>query len=249
MKNLTILTAILAFLTACFPVQAQNWKITQIELIKYKIPREHVFRTAKGYSRYVPGIFIIVHAKNEQREEASGLGSILPRKNVTNEPMDDAWPAAKAFASILLGSEFDGGSLEGDRAGMEQLMDKLRTAAAGVTLHADKPPAPHRQLRATLCGYDIALLALLGDIYDKPLHEVLGPAQRDKVSISGITRSLGLSPEKAREAVVKAHADYRCVRFKIGGDKEEELIMLRAAAETIHDERPDMEIFVDVNQA
>ncbi|GHB90573.1 mandelate racemase/muconate lactonizing enzyme family protein [Cerasicoccus arenae] len=229
-------------------VSASAWTITGVELIEYKIPRTSVFRTAKGSSSVTPGIFVVLSASSANGQAAEGVGDMLPRKNVTNEPMSDAWPAAQQMAELLIDVSFSGDDLVADRATVVELMAGLKKFANAYRLSYSKPPTKGRELRATLCGFDVALLALLGDIYDKPLHEVLGETRRDSVRIAGVTKSLGLSSSDAQKAVAKAHAEHRCVRLKIGGDEEAELGMLRATALAIVGMRPDLEIFVDVNQ-
>ncbi|MEM9227010.1 MAG: enolase C-terminal domain-like protein, partial [Verrucomicrobiota bacterium] len=163
-------------------------------------------------------------------------------------PMEDAWAAAQQFSESLIGVSFAGDDLVADRQQLYALLDGLKTAASNFPLTTTKPPLPGRELRATLCGFDIALLSLLGQIYRRPLFEVLGPRRQESVSIAGVTQSLGISPGKAQQAVLKANSNYRCVRFKIGSNAEEDLAMLRAAAMAVRSERPELELFVDVNQ-
>lgn len=226
-----------------------EWKITELELLEYEIPRTRVFATAKGSSSVTPGIFIRMEAEGPGGRVVESWGDALPRMNVTNETRNDAWRGANALGRHLIGMRVEGRELGADRERLEEAMVALKELANGMPLTTTRPPAAVRHLRATLCGFDIALLGLVGEIHGVPLFEVLGGGQRDAVMISGLTANVGLTPEEGRQRVTGARRDYRCVRLKVGTEPEEDLAMLRAAAEAIRDERPDMEIFVDVNQA
>lgn len=240
-------TALLLF-GATITESVAEWEISSGELLRYKIPRTTVFKTAKGQSMSCPGSFLILSANSNDGAIRTGLGDILPRANVTNETKKDSWNGAKVLARMLIGTRFDGNNLEEDRQTLHRVMENLKSAANDFDLTTKKPPAKHRQLRATLCGFDTALLALVGDIYGISIAEVLGEQVRDEVKISGVTKSLGISPAGVQKSVVDAHEQHRCIRLKTGVDRESELAMLRAAALAIRGHRPELELFVDVNQ-
>ncbi len=224
-------------------------EITSIDLYEYRIPRTRVFATAKGSTSVTSGIFIRIHGTGADGSSVTSWGDALPRQNVTNESMADAWAAADAFSRALVGRALDGNSPDADLATVEQWIGDLRGIASESTLTFSNPPAPHRQLRATLAGFDIALLGLAAAKHHVPIHQILGGPVRDGVAISGLTANVGLTPDEGRDRVASTRSDYRCIRLKIGLDRDADLEMLKAVATEINTARPDLEIFVDVNQA
>lgn len=223
-------------------------EIVSVDLYEYRIPRTTAFATAKGSSTSTPGIFLRVEARQGDRSLIS-WGDILPRLNVTNESMDDAWAAALEFSKHLIGLKLTGATAAEDLAIVEQILQDLSALAAARTLTVSNPPRADRQLRATQAGFDMALLGMAGEKHGIPLFEVFGPAAQTGVSISGLTASIGISPDEGRERVTGARTDYRMARLKIGLEPEEDLKLLQAIASAIVEHRPGFEIFVDVNQA
>ena len=242
-------TYILLFVGSVVSGVLGSVEIVSANLFEYEIPRSRTFRTAKGSSSVTPGIFVRIEAKDEDGNMFESWGDALPRINVTNESRDDAWRGAQAFALIVAGKEFEGSDLAADVAAVDAWLEELRAEAARQKLTVSRPPGPGRELRATLAGFDMALLGLLGEIHDLPLYEVLGGTGTRSITISGLTANAGIPPEKGRERVLSAHEDHRCVRLKIGTDAVGDLYLLKAVTQAVLANRPDLEIFVDVNQA
>jgi L-alanine-DL-glutamate epimerase-like enolase superfamily enzyme len=233
---------------ACAEVLAQ-WKIEKVSLVQYDLPRKTAFVTSKGSSMRCPGIFVQVTATGPEGKKLVGLGDILPRSLVTNETSADAWAGAQRMREKLKGQSLPGTSPDEDLRAVRELLQELRLVATTQNLTTRNPPAPHRQLRATLCGYDMALLDLVGQIHNKPIAGLLTAAPRNELAISASTLGADLKPEAIGKAIETLHPSYRAVRLKIGEDRERDLENLRTIAEFIVATESATEIFVDVNGA
>lgn len=222
--------------------------IQDITLIQFKLPKKTAFVTSKGTSDSCPGIFVVVRASDGTRSITS-VGEVLPRALVTNETSKDAWSGAQAFRSVLLDQSLSGDSLASDRETVGLWMNDLFAIAAEQKLTTQSPPGKERQLRATLCGFDMALLDLVGQIYGVSIAAVLGGAVRKEVAISATTFSADLDGDELEGKVDSIDSSYRAVRIKIGLDLESDLKKLRAVAGSLVAEGRQREIWVDVNQA
>ncbi len=222
--------------------------IQDITLLQFKLPKKTAFVTSKGTSDSCPGIFVVIRASDGTRSLTS-VGEVLPRALVTNETSKDAWTGAQAFRAALLDRSFSGNSLPEDRAAVGQWMNDLFAIAAEQNLTTQSPPGKSRQLRATLCGYDMALLDLVGQIYGVSIAAVLGGAVRKEIAISATTFSADLDGDELEGKVDGIDNSYRAVRIKIGLDPDSDLKKLHAVASTLVDEGRQREIWVDVNQA
>ncbi|MEO0514762.1 MAG: enolase C-terminal domain-like protein [Planctomycetota bacterium] len=224
-----------------------------VELYRFELPLKSAFTTSKGSSDTCYGIFVRLLAEDAATGEAYvGLGSILPRTLVTNETLSDAWAGAVEMRRQLLSDPlvFSGDQLARDFSGVVDTVDALSELANQQKLTTRRPPAGDRQLRATLCGYDQALLDLLGQIYRQPIWQLLNDAGRPWIKRSTPTYSVTDSPEKLSGKIAKLHSDYDGVRIKIGRDMDHDLAALAAAAATLVDAgRGQSVIWVDVNQA
>lgn len=227
-----------------------QWTITTIELIEYNFQRKTAFTTAKGTSENCPGIFVLITAQHHDKRTLTGLGDILPRALVTNEIMADAWEGARVFREHLLGRQFSGQSPGADGETVRALLAELSELAAKHPLKTSRPPAPHRQLRATLCGFDIGLLDLVGQIHNVPVCRILSENPRDVVEISATTFNADTPTERIKGALERLGEDSaRAVRIKIGADDERDLEVIRQLARNFARASEPREIFVDVNQA
>ena len=131
---------------------------------------------------------------------------------------------------------------------METWLGELDKIANQQKLTYSKPPPPGKQLRATLCGYDIALLDLLGQIYKVPIYELLGGAKRKEVSVSAMTVNADTSLEDVSDQVDAISSNFGAIRLKIGLDNDDDLKKLAAVAAGLK-EKPDAIIWVDANQS
>lgn len=224
-----------------------------VELYRFELPLKTAFTTSKGSSDTCYGIFVRLLAEDTATgKQYVGLGSVLPRTLVTNESLSDAWAGAVEMRRQLLADPLILGS-EGPTSDLQRVVDAvdaLSELANQQKLTTRRPPAEDRQLRATLCGYDQALLDLLGQVHDQPVWQVLGGADRPWIKRSTPTYSVTDSPEKLAAKIAKLHSDYDGVRIKIGRDAEHDVAALAAAASTLGDAgRSNAVIWVDVNQA
>lgn len=222
--------------------------IREVTLLQFKLPKKTAFVTSKGTSDSCPGIFVVIRAGDGEREITS-VGEVLPRALVTNEIAKDAWHGAMAFREALLDKTLPGTSLEADRDSVSGLMDHLFEVASAQALETKSPPAGNRKLRATLCGFDMALLDLVGQIHGVSIAKVLGGSARKEVTISATTFNADIAEDELEEKIDGANSRYRAVRIKIGLDVEADLKKLRTVAAAMVADGQGREIWVDVNQA
>lgn len=229
-----------------------DFRITRIHLDAFDIPLRSAFITSKGSSDSCYGILVTLHAVDtESGRVVRGIGSILPRSLVSNEIRRDAWNGAQQIGPLLIGGEIRGDDLAADMETARQWVDRLSDAANAFDLTTRYPPAPDRQLRATLCGFDVAILDLIGQVYDKPICDLFdGGKGREHIQRSAPTYGADDSASRLSEKVRAAHPSYQAIRLKIGLDPAADLDRLAAVAEALRSEgRTDTLIWVDVNQA
>jgi L-alanine-DL-glutamate epimerase-like enolase superfamily enzyme len=222
--------------------------IRQVRLIDYKIPRTKNFVTSKGVSDSCYGIFILLSADDDSGHHFTALGDVLERSLVTNETSADAWAGANAMAPELPGKVLTGDDQAADLAAVRQWLATLSKIANEQTLTTRKPPPPGKQLRATLCGFDIALLDLLGQVYDKPIYEILGGAKRKDVTVSAMTFNADDSLAQLADEVDQSSDSFGSMRLKIGLDDGQDIEKLRTVAMGLKD-KPQVNIWVDANQS
>ncbi len=217
-------------------------------MLDYKIPRTQAFVTSKGSSNSCYGIFILITGKSDDGREFTALGDILPRGLVTNETTKDAWAGARKMAEALAGKQLSGTNRQADIKQVRAWLADLDHIANQQKLTTAKPPATDKQLRATLCGYDIALLDLTSQLYGVPVYEILGGEKRKEVSVSAATFGADTSVDDMEERAGETGDSYGGIRLKIGTDDEKDIEKLRAVATGVKGKH-DVLIWVDVNQA
>ncbi len=222
--------------------------IRAVRLIDYKIARTKAFITSKGESDSCYGIFILIDASDDAGKQYTALGDALPRGLVTNETVADAWAGAHAMAADLNGKSLAGNDRAADLKTIQQWLNNLSSIANNQKLTTRKPPPAGKQLRATLCGFDIALLDLVGQVYKVPIYEVLGGAKRKEVSVSAMTFNADSSLEDLGDQIDETSQDFGALRLKIGLNDEQDLKKLSLVAAGLKD-RPKVNIWVDANQA
>jgi L-alanine-DL-glutamate epimerase-like enolase superfamily enzyme len=222
--------------------------IQQIRLINYRIPRLSPFVTSMASSDSCYGIFILITAGDEKGHTYTALGDILPRALVTNEITADAWAGARAMADQLKGKQLSGTDQSADLKTVRDWLAALDTIANAQKLTTRNPPPPGKQLRATLCGFDIALLDLLGQVYQVPIYEILGGAKRKEVTLSALTFGADMTPDELEGKVEQTSESFVAIRMKVGLNDNEDVEKLRIAATRLQG-KPDVTIWVDVNQA
>jgi L-alanine-DL-glutamate epimerase-like enolase superfamily enzyme len=234
------------------PAAAQV-RVESVDLMAFSIPLKKAFKTSKGSSSTCYGIFVQIQAQdlqNPQRKFTS-LGTILPRTLVTNETKRDAWEGALAMRRILLGRSLEGSNLQTDMTALKHWLENLDQLARERNLTYRKPPTRSRQLRATLSGFDMALLDLLGKMYDKPICDLfIDHATRDTITRSAPTFNATDTAADLEDDAQELHVDYQAIRVKIGLDFERDVRRIAAVAREIaQSDQPQRDIWVDVNQA
>lgn len=222
--------------------------IQQIRLINYRIPRTSPFVTSMASSDSCYGIYILMTADDGAGHTYTALGDILPRALVTNEITVDAWAGAGAMARALKGKQLSGTDRSADLKTVREWLATLDRIANSQKLSTRYPPPPGKQLRATICGFDIALLDLLGQVYQAPIYEILGGAKRKEVTLSALTFGADMTPDELDEKVEQTSESFSTIRLKVGLNDDQDVDKLRIAATRLAN-KPDVTIWVDVNQA
>jgi L-alanine-DL-glutamate epimerase-like enolase superfamily enzyme len=223
--------------------------IESVRLIDYKIPRTKAFVTAKGQSDYCYGIYILIDAKDGAGKEFSALGDCLPRTKVTSESAADAWAGARSMAAELTGKQLTGKTPAEDLAQVRELLHGLDDIAEKQTLTWKKPPPRNKQLRATLCGFDEALLDLAGQSLGVPIYEILGGAKRKEVSVSAMTFNADTPTDELDAKVDDTAENFAALRLKVGLDDDEDIKKLELVAKELRAKNSPAIIWVDANQA
>ncbi|MGC4030332.1 MAG: enolase C-terminal domain-like protein [Tepidisphaeraceae bacterium] len=223
--------------------------IDDVRLIDYRVDRTKVFVTSKGQSDSCYGIFVLVSATDDAGRKFVGLGDALPRGLVTNETVPDAWAGAILMAAELKGKQFGGVDKAADVKTAEDWMAALDTIAAGQKLTTRSPPPADKQLRATLCGFDEAILDLMSQAHGVPLYELLGGAKRQTVTVSAMTYNADASAEELADKADDDGGDYGAMRLKVGLGDEEDVKKIGAVAAELVRHKQTTQIWVDVNQA
>jgi L-alanine-DL-glutamate epimerase-like enolase superfamily enzyme len=225
--------------------------IQDVRLLDYRVERTKKFVTARGASDVCYGIFILITARSDDgKGDWTALGDALPRTTVTDESLKDAWAGAQMMRLVLLNKQLPGVSVEGDAKAIRSIMDELRTVAAQQKLTWKKPPPPDRQLRGTLCGFDMALVDLVGQIHNVPAYDVLGGKKRDAVKVAAPTFNADETADALADKVEEADESYQAMRLKIGLDDNSDVERIRAVAKALKDKGETVtEIWIDANQA
>lgn len=223
--------------------------IRSVRLIDYKIDRTKPFVTSKGQSDSCYGIFVLLSADDGAGHAFTALGDVLPRGLVTNESMADAWAGATAMGDAISGQTLAGKDVAADVATIRQWLARLDAIAAGQKLTTRTPPPADKQLRATLCGFDEALLDLAGQVHGVPVYVLLGGAKQSTVTVSALTSNADVTADDITEKADDEGGKFAALRLKIGlGDDDDVQKIAAAAAELVQHGRP-TKIWVDVNHA
>ena len=246
------LCCVIAFVAATLGghgnIFAETLRIQSVRVVGYRIERTKVFVTSKGTSDSVYGLFIIIEGQTGGGKTLAAVGDALPRGSVTNETLADAWAGAQVMATSLKGATFDGHDIATDRATIEAVVQKLDAIAGQQKLTTAKPPAPDKQLRATLCGFETAILDLVAQKHAVPMHQLLGGSKRNSVSVSALTANADASTDELSEQADGADA-YGAIRVKVGLNIDEDVARIASVAGRMAKAGEVNDIWVDVNQA
>ena len=246
-----VLLALLFTVTA-----AAQYAIERIDLHAYDIPLQSPFETAKGSSSSCYGILITLHAVHHPSGRVvRGIGPILPRSLVSNETRRDAWAGAEAMREALLNRELSGHDLTGDMAAVRSWINDLDDVANRHSLATRYPPPSGKQLRATLCGFDTALLDLVGQLHDLPICELFSAdgdmtSRRPAIKRAAPTFNASTSGRYMARRVATLHPDYDAMRIKVGLEGEDDAERLFGVARSIVEHgRTDLTLWIDANQS
>jgi muconate cycloisomerase len=223
--------------------------IKSVRLIDYKIPRTEAFVTSKGTSNYCYGIFVLLDAVDDSGKKYTALGDCLPRTKVTSESAADAWAGAHAMAGELMGKHLSGKTPAEELSQVRELLRDLDEVAQDQKLTWKKPPPRNKQLRATLCGFDEALLDLAGQAQGVPIYEILGGAKRKNVSVSAMTFNADTPTDELDAKVDDTATDFAALRLKVGLNDDEDVKKLELVAKDLRSTNSPAIIWVDANQA
>ncbi len=230
-------------------LSAQGATFDEIDLIGFDLPKENAFVTAKASSDSCYGIFVTLKGTGPDGKAIEGIGEILPRTLMTNESLDDSWAGASAMRDFLLKAELEGTTAEDDVAQAEKIMSSLREIAAAETLTWKNPPAADRQLRATLAGFDMALLDFIGQKHGVPIYELLGGQLRDSVTLAAITFSANVEADVLADKARGLRSDYPAIRIKLGLDPDTDLDRLQAVTRVLVEQDQGRALWVDMNKS
>ncbi len=222
---------------------------TGIDLLGFDLPKENAFVTAKASSDSCYGIFVILKGGDKSGKSIEAVGEILPRTLMTNELLADSWTGASAMRDFLLKTELDGFTLEEDVAGVEKIMESLREIAADTKLTWKRPPPAEYQLRATLAGFDMALLDFIGQKHGVPIYDVLGGQLRDSVTLAAITFSANVKAYDLADKARGLRSSYPAIRIKLGLDPDSDLDRLQGVTSVIVEQDNGRAIWVDMNKS
>ena len=246
----TSVIAAVSLLAVSAPIAVRaDVEIREVRLLEFEIGRQTAFVTSRGSSTTCYGIFVLIHAEEPGGKSWTGVGEVLPRTSVTSESREDAWAGAQAMRSSVLGKRLQGRELAADMWTLRGWLAAMHRIAVSAKLTWERPPAdPSKNLRATLCGFDMALLDLVGQVHGKPIYELLGGKRREAVSLSAPTLNADIAPEEVAATVAGQHRAYTAVRMKVGTEDELDVRRIHAAARAIIDEGRGRELWADVNQ-
>ena len=223
--------------------------VRDVRLIDYRIERTKAFVTAKAQSDSCYGIFVLVTGEDDTGKRFVGLGDALPRGLVTNETLADAWSGATAMADAIKGRSLGGSDRAVDVATLRQWVGDLDRIAGRQELTTAKPPAADKQLRATLCGFDEALLDMAAQVHGVPIYELLGGRQRDSVTVSAMTYNADATSDDLAEKADANDGAYGAMRLKVGLGDDADVKKIGAVATQLVKEKQPTQLWIDVNMA
>ena len=117
--------------------------------------------------------------------------------------------------------------------------------------HATRDYGRKGSVMAAISAIDIALWDIAGKVYDKPIHQLLGGAFRDKVQVyaTGFYRISGQNEASrlAEEALGHYAAGFRAMKVKLGYGVRDDIKVMEAIARALGDR--DVTLMVDTNHA
>ncbi len=168
-------------------------RVDAVQLQRVQIPLRRAFRHALHERRHTDATFVSIHGD----DGSVGWGEILPRPYVTGETMDEVLTTlAPRLADALVGQSFPGFD--------------------AATQWLDGMAAELGQKLATLCGFDLALLDLVGRSTGQPIASVLGGAPASQLPAGVIIGFEHATSKLARYCAALRLGGKTHVKVKVG---------------------------------
>lgn len=193
-------------------------KITAIELGTLSVPLRMPFRTAVRSVDSVEDVIVLVRTDTG----ATGYGEAPPTGLVTGDTTGGIIDAIRTHIEPLLVGR--------DVAEFEALVQLVQRAL----IHNSSAKA----------AVDMALYDLYGQLWNIPVHRLLGGAKSSIVT--DITISVNAPEEMARDALDAIARGYDTLKIKVGIDPRLDVARLTAVRRAVG---PDVRIRIDANQA
>lgn len=203
-------------------------KITDIEVIELRTPGW----TGMTFDGSYDNCLLLVHIDQgiSGLAEVDSVPSVI--RAIVNAPRSHTH--AMGLKSILVGK---------DPSDVEALWEEMYDATSyygrrGAVIHA-------------ISAVDIALWDLRGKVRNKPLSEILGPKQRDRILAYGTVYPLGETPDEVRRTIDRGlKLGLRCIKIVADPFWREDLAkttsLIRTAREHVG---PDIRLMVDAATA
>lgn len=189
--------------------------IDGIEFRSFIDERMEIFRIATGTSTVAENVIVKVVSGDE-----FGVGNASPNR-VTEDTVDSVERFLARAGKSLIGKD------EEDIAGIHSIMDGLS-------------PKDH----AAKAAIDIALYDLLSRRANKPLHEYLGSAGRDRI-LTDMTIGIESLEGTVQRALKHVKDGFRALKIKVGLDFEEDIRRVEAVRDAVG---PKILLRLDANQ-
>ena len=193
-------------------------KITKVELGMLSVPLRVPFKTARRRVNSVEDVIVLIRTDTG----ATGYGEAPPTGVVTGDTTGGIIDAIRThLAPLLIGRDVNE---------FEDLIQSVQTAL----IHNSSAKA----------AVDMALYDLYGQLWNIPVHKLLGGA-RDAI-VTDITISVNAPEEMARDARDAIARGYDTLKIKVGIDPSLDVARLLAVREAVG---KDVRVRIDANQA
>ena len=193
-------------------------RITEVRLGRISVPLRVPFKTALRRVDSVEDVIVEVRTD----VGAVGYGEAPPTGVITGDTTGSILGAIRDhIAKAILGREVDD---------FEDLMQAVQRSVVKNT--------------SAKAAVDMALWDLYGQLYDIPVHKLMGGARRQ--IITDITISVNPPEEMARDALDAARRGYDCLKVKVGADPTLDVARLAAVRQAVGQQ---VCIRIDANQA
>ena len=193
-------------------------RITEVWLGRISVPLRVPFKTALRRVDSVEDVIVEVRTD----VGAVGYGEAPPTGVITGDTTGSILGAIRDhIAKAILGREVDD---------FEDLMQAVQRSVVKNT--------------SAKAAADMALWELSGQLYDIPVHKLMGGARRQ--IITDITISVNPPEEMARDALDAVRRGYDCLKVKVGADPTLDVARLAAVRQAVGQQ---VCIRIDANQA